>query len=47
MHGAFRDASSWRPVFDRLVGNTLAKIVKSDSRVWVDSTGIRILEVAG
>jgi hypothetical protein len=23
-------------VFDRLVGNTLAKIVQSDSRVWVD-----------
>jgi Family of unknown function (DUF6510) len=26
--------------------NTLAKIVKSDSRVWIDSTGIRTLEVA-
>jgi hypothetical protein len=34
-------------VFDQLVGNTLAKIVQSDSRVWVDFTGIRILEVAG
>ena len=27
-------------------GNTLAKIVKSDSRIWIDSTGIRTLEVA-
>jgi Family of unknown function (DUF6510) len=26
-------------------GNTLAKIVKSDSRVWIDLTGIRALEV--
>jgi hypothetical protein len=26
-------------------GNTLAKIVKSDSRVWIDFTGIRTLEV--
>ena len=26
-------------------GNTLAKIVKSDSRVWIDLTGIRTLEV--
>jgi Zn finger protein HypA/HybF involved in hydrogenase expression len=25
--------------------NVLAKIVKSDSRVWIDSTGIRTLEV--
>ena len=25
--------------------NTLAKIVKSDSRVWIDLTGIRALEV--
>jgi hypothetical protein len=25
--------------------NTLAKIVKSDSRVWIDLTGIRTLEV--
>ena len=27
-------------------GDVLAKIVKSDSRVWIDSTGIRTLEVA-
>jgi hypothetical protein len=27
-------------------GNTLPKIVKRDSRVWIDLTGIRILEVA-
>jgi hypothetical protein len=27
-------------------GNTLAKIVKNDSRIWIDSTGIRCLEVA-
>ena len=27
-------------------GNTLAKIVKNDSRVWIDLTGIRTLEVA-
>jgi len=27
-------------------GIILAKIVKSDSRVWIDSTGIRNLEVA-
>jgi Zn finger protein HypA/HybF involved in hydrogenase expression len=27
-------------------GNTLAKIVESDSRVWIDFTGIRTLEVA-
>jgi hypothetical protein len=26
-------------------GNTLAKIVKSDSRVWIDLRGIRTLEV--
>jgi hypothetical protein len=26
-------------------GNTLAKIVKSDPRVWIDLTGIRTLEV--
>jgi hypothetical protein len=26
--------------------NVLAKIVKSDSRVWIDSTGIRTLEVS-
>jgi hypothetical protein len=26
-------------------GNTLAKIVKSDSRVWIDFPGIRALEV--
>jgi hypothetical protein len=26
--------------------NTLAKIVKNDSRVWIDLTGIRTLEVA-
>ena len=26
-------------------GNTLAKIAKSDSRVWIDLTGIRNLEV--
>ena len=26
-------------------GNMLAKIVKSDSRVWIDLTGIRALEV--
>jgi hypothetical protein len=26
-------------------GNTLAKIVKSDSRVWIDFLGIRALEV--
>ena len=26
-------------------GNTLAKIVKSDSRAWIDLTGIRTLEV--
>ena len=26
-------------------GNTLAKIVKSDSRVWIDLTGIRTLQV--
>ena len=26
-------------------GNALAKIVKSDSRVWIDLTGIRTLEV--
>ena len=26
-------------------GNTLARIVKSDSRVWLDLTGIRSLEV--
>ena len=26
-------------------GNTLAKIVKSDSRVWIDLKGIRTLEV--
>ena len=26
--------------------NVLAKIVKSDSRVWIDSTGIRALEVS-
>ena len=26
--------------------NVLAKIVKNDSRVWVDLTGIRTLEVA-
>jgi Zn finger protein HypA/HybF involved in hydrogenase expression len=26
-------------------GNTLAKIVKSDSRVWIDFSGIRSLEV--
>jgi hypothetical protein len=26
-------------------GNTLAKIVKSDSRVWIDFPGIRTLEV--
>jgi Zn finger protein HypA/HybF involved in hydrogenase expression len=26
-------------------GSTLAKIVKSDSRVWIDLTGIRTLEV--
>ena len=27
-------------------GNVLAKIVKSASRVWIDSTGIRTLEVS-
>jgi hypothetical protein len=27
-------------------GNTLAKIVKSDTRVWIDFSGIRSLEVA-
>jgi Zn finger protein HypA/HybF involved in hydrogenase expression len=27
-------------------GNTLAKIVKSDSRAWIDLTGIRVLEVS-
>jgi hypothetical protein len=27
-------------------GNALAKIVKNDSRVWIDLTGIRTLEVA-
>ena len=27
-------------------GNTLAKIVKSDSRTWIDLTGIRVLEVS-
>ena len=26
-------------------GNTLAKIVKNDSRVWIDLTGIRTLQV--
>ena len=26
-------------------GNALAKIVKSDSRVWIDLTGMRALEV--
>ena len=26
-------------------GNTLAKIVKNNSRVWIDLTGIRTLEV--
>ena len=26
-------------------GNMLAKLVKSDSRVWIDFTGIRSLEV--
>ena len=26
-------------------GNTLAKIVKNDSRVWIDLTGMRALEV--
>jgi Zn finger protein HypA/HybF involved in hydrogenase expression len=26
-------------------GNTLAKIVKSDSRLWIDLRGIRTLEV--
>ena len=26
--------------------NTLAKIVKSDLRVWIDLTGIRTLEIA-
>jgi Family of unknown function (DUF6510) len=26
-------------------GNTLAKIVKGDSRAWIDLTGIRVLEV--
>ena len=26
-------------------GNTLAKIVKSDSRVWIDLAGISVLEV--
>jgi uncharacterized Zn finger protein len=26
-------------------GNVLAKIVKSDSRAWIDLTGIRTLEV--
>ena len=26
-------------------GNALAKIVKSDSRAWIDLTGIRTLEV--
>ena len=26
-------------------GNVLAKIVKSDSRLWIDPTGIRTLEV--
>jgi len=26
-------------------GNTLAKIVKSDSRVWIDLTGVRALEL--
>jgi hypothetical protein len=27
-------------------GNSLAKIVKNDSRVWIDLRGIRTLEVA-
>ena len=27
-------------------GNTLAKIVKSDSRAWIDLTGNRVLEVS-
>jgi Family of unknown function (DUF6510) len=27
-------------------GNALAKIVKNDSRIWIDLTGIRTLEVA-
>jgi len=27
-------------------GNTLAKIVKDDSRAWIDFRGIRTLEVA-
>ena len=26
--------------------NVLAKIVTNDSRVWIDSTGIRILEIS-
>jgi Zn finger protein HypA/HybF involved in hydrogenase expression len=27
-------------------GNALAKIVKNDSQIWIDLTGIRTLEVA-